>query len=307
MMFLRENIVLRQQINMAFKSIVKNILSLSGIDVRKANEGLAGHSIRRALSENGLCDMVSQLRKIVPDISNQEESERDFFNAYWELKRRGLQSFQCSLMIKALSFLTSSEITVVDIGDSAGTHMLYLKELAKEQFTINTLSVNLDPNAIEKIKARGLMALLCRAEDVDMEGYKVDMFTSFEMVEHLHNPAIFFHRLATKTNCKTMVITVPYLKRSRVGLHHIRNNSYEVACAENEHVFELSPEDWTLLMLHAGWKVVYSEINYQYARKLPLISQLFSWYWKKTDYEGFWGAILEKDTTFSDRYMDWEN
>ncbi|MHB9156374.1 MAG: hypothetical protein ACYC5N_11930 [Endomicrobiales bacterium] len=29
-------------------------------------------------------------------------------------------------------------------------------------------------------------------------------------------------------------------------------------------------------------------------------------YWRKTEFEGFWGAILEKEAAFSDRYRDWE-
>jgi len=29
-------------------------------------------------------------------------------------------------------------------------------------------------------------------------------------------------------------------------------------------------------------------------------------YWKKVDYEGFYGAILLKDTYWRDLYKDWE-
>ncbi len=243
----------------------------------------------------------------MPDISNQESSEKDKFNDYLELKRRSLQAFQCKMMLKALEGLPHGNLTVADIGDSAGTHMLYLKELSKGKYDIDTISVNLDPRAVEKIRARGLRAILCRAEELDMGEKKVDLFTSFQMVEHLHNPAIFFRRLAKKSPCKTMVITVPYLKNSRVGLHHIRSRSWKPVFAEDVHVFELSPEDWTLLLLHSGWKVVYDEIYYQYPRKIPAISTALSWYWKKLDFEGFWGAILEKDTTLSDCYKDWED
>jgi hypothetical protein len=292
---------------MLAQSIIKHILSFLGLDAGKVNEKLAYFSIRLAILEKKSTDSIKQLRAIVPDISDQESSGKDVFNTYWELKRRAMHSFQCVLMLKALEHFDSARLTIVDIGDSAGTHMLYLKKLAEGRFNIDTLSVNLDPNAIEKIKTKGLKALLCRAEDLDMDGCPVDLFTSFEMVEHLHNPAIFFRRLAKKNACGRMVITVPYMKQSRVGLHNIRNNSHNTLYAENEHIFELNPEDWTLLMIHAGWRVVHSRIYYQYPRKLPIISQLLSLYWKKTDYEGFWGAILEKDATFSDRYLDWED
>lgn len=100
--------------------------------------------------------------------------------------------------------------------------MLYLKELTKDSFEIKTLSINIDQRAIEKIKARGLDAMLCRAEKLDLGNEKVDLFTSFEMVEHLHNPAIFFRRLTKRPGHDKILITVPYMKNSRVGLCHIR-------------------------------------------------------------------------------------
>ena len=203
--------------------------------------------------------------------------------------------------------LKKKRLRVVDVGDSAGTHMMYLKELLGPEREVDTISVNLDPRAIEKITSRGLKACLCRAEDLQFtDGEGIDLTTSFEMVEHLHNPAIFFRRMALRLPCNRMLITVPYLKRSRVGLHSIRNQSTKSVFAEDEHIFELSPEDWTLLMLHAGWKVVHDEIYYQYPQKIPVVSPVLSRYWRRIDFEGFWGAILERDRAYSDLYKDWE-
>lgn len=285
----------------------RKAISACGLEPREIVELISRWSIRAALSQNGYRELVGKLREIVPDISNQESSEKETFNDYWELKRRALQAFQCTMMLRALERFPSGNLIVADIGDSAGTHMLYLKELAKDKFEIDTISVNLDPRAIEKIRARGLTAILSRAEDLDLGEKHIDLFTSFQMVEHLHNPANFFRRIAKRSACNRMVITLPYLKNSRVGLHHTRNKTNKPFFAEDEHIFELSPADWTLLLLHAGWRVAYSEIYYQYPRRLPVVSQILSWYWRTTDYEGFWGAILERDTTFSDLYQDWED
>ena len=287
------------------KKSVKSILRVFGIEMVKIIKVISQWSVRMALIAAGFGAMVDRLRTIVPDISNQEEGGREVFNDYWELKRRSLQAFQCFLMMEAIKTLPAGELTVVDIGDSAGTHMLYLKELTKGKHVIDTISVNLDPRAIKKIKARGLKAILCRAEDLDLGGKGVDLFTSFEMVEHLHNPAIFFHNLSKSSSCRKMVVTVPYLRQSRVGLHHLKLEGREKVFAEDVHVFELSPNDWTLLFLHSGWRVVYSKIYYQYPRKWLLGSWLLSLYWRITDFEGFWGVILGKDNTFSDLYQDW--
>ena len=291
------------------RDIVKYIFNILRIKPEKIYElyykKLSKWSIKMCIAENVYGVLLEKLRTIVPDISNQEEGEKDSFNDYWELKRRALQAFQCSLMLKALEYFSGNNLMVVDIGDSAGTHMLYLKALTKERYCINTISVNLDPRAIEKIERRGLKALHCRAEELDLKDRHIDMCTSFQMVEHLHNPAVFFHNLAKKSTCNKLVITIPYVKKSRVGLYHLRSGSKKNIFAEDEHIFELSPEDWRLLILHAGWKVIYNRVYYQYPRRWPIVSGMFASYWRKNDFEGFWGAILEKDTTFSDRYKDW--
>jgi len=290
------------------KKALKGTLSDLGLDTGSINQRIGLWSIKSALEERGLGDLVGRLREIAPDISGQEETEDAEFNEYWETKRRALHAFQCSLMMKALRPAAGKEITVVDIGDSAGTHMTYLKKLTENRFKVNTLSVNLDAKAVEKIKKRGLEAVRCRAEDISIGERDVDLFTSFEMVEHLHDPAIFFRRLAKNTKGKKMLITVPYLRQSRVGLYYVRNGARrgKPSCAESEHIFELSPADWSLLLLHSGWKVAHGEVYYQYPRNWFCFSAALSVYWKSVDFEGFWGAILEKDTSISDLYRDWE-
>jgi len=289
------------------KAIVKKFLTSLGIKPAAAVERIGQWSIGRALAQSGLNAMTARLEAIVPDISGQYSREEEHGD-YWQIKVRGLHAFQTALMLKALEETTSGDLTVVDIGDSAGTHMLYLANLAGDGRKLETISVNLDPRAVAKIAAKGLKAILCRAEDLDLGPERaVDLFTSFEMVEHLHNPAIFFRRLAKKSRGNLMAITVPYLKKSRVGLYHIRNPSHARIFAEDEHIFELSPQDWTLLLLHSGWKVARSEVYYQYPRKIPILSLILACFWRHVDYEGFWGAILEKDTSLSDLYQDWED
>ena len=266
-------------------------------------------SIRAAIRQQGMGNGIKKLCTLVPDISNQEARESLVFDDFWDLKRRGMHAFQCRLMLQALNNFQKPEMSVADIGDSAGTHMIYLRELTKNNLVLNTVSINLDPRAIKKIKERGLEAILKRAEEItseDLGGREIDLFTSFQMVEHLHNPALFFRRLAKQISCNFIVITVPLLRKSRVGLHSIREGMSEKIFAEDEHIFELSPEDWTLLLLHAGWHVKESSRYYQYPRHLPLVSYLFWKLWEHKDFEGFWGAILEKDTTVSDLYQDWE-
>lgn len=287
-------------------ALLKEKLKFYGIDIVPIALSLREFSLKKAVRENEWGSSIEELKRIVSDedIVNQEFSEKTD-TPVARLKRRALHWFQCSLMLKALEGISSRELTVVDIGDSVGTQMRYLKGLTKDKFDVDTISVNLDERAIERIKARGMKAIHSRAEDLDLGDKKIDLFTSFQMVEHLHNPSIFFRRLAKKSKGNRILLTVPYLKRSRVGLHHIRNSFFKPIRAEEEHIFELSPKDWSLLMLHSGWKVAHSEIYYQYPRR-SLLRWFWKMFWRATDYEGFWGAILEKDTKISDYYQDWE-
>jgi len=287
------------------KDKIKNYLKHRGITPEGLLHGIAFYSLKLALVQQGLDRLIDTLRQIVPDISQQEAGTKETFNPYWEYKRRGLQAFQSALMLRALKGYAKRNLSVADIGDSAGTHMLYLKNLANKLcYQIDSVSVNLDPRAIDKIRSRGLKAILCRAENLELP-QNVDLAVSFQMIEHLHNPIAFLRRLATRTNCDRLVITSPFLPRSRVGLYHARKNNGKRFFAEDEHIFELSPGDWSLLMLFSGWKIVYQDIYYQYPRGYPLLSQLLGLFWRRTDFAGFWGAILERDDSLSSLYQDW--
>jgi len=289
------------------RGLLKAIMHLVGQMPVVFVEKVSHWSLWCALRQQGRIGLVSRLREIEPDLTNQEDEalKGQPHGEYSDLKRRGLQTFQCELMQREVSRLPNQQLTVADIGDSAGTHMLYLRHLVGDSHKLDTVSVNLEERAVEKIRARGFKAVLGRAEDLDLGGTLVDLFTSFEMVEHLHNPAIFLRRLARRAGRARLLLTVPFLRRSRVGCHNVRWGNHGVIRAGDEHIFELSPADWKLLFLHSGWRVVHEDIYYQYPR-LPILDMPLAWFWRKNDFEGFWGASLEIDATFADRYMDWE-
>jgi len=131
-----------------------------------------------------------------------------------------------------------------------------------------------------------------------------DVFLCFEILEHLMNPCLFLYELCEKTDAKFLVITVPYLKNSRVGLHHIRNKKEENVNAENTHIFELSPRDWKLIMKHSGWQIEKGKIYLQYPKWS--LYRLTKFLWRKYDFEGFYGLILTKDNTWSSKYTAWQ-
>lgn len=279
------------------KQVIKKIL----------NKAILNSNTNR--NENRL---ANRLMEIVPDISNQYTTTTIDMKDELLVNRVYCQhAFQMSIALKTIELFiaknTSDIVTVVDIGDSAGTHLIYLQELMKDQsLSINALSVNLDKIAVEKIKSKGLNAICCRAEElhtVEGGGIKADIFMSFEMLEHLFDPISFLHSMATKAECEYFVITVPYLTKSRVGMHHIRQNLKEDRLAENTHIFELCPEDWDLIFQFSGWEIVYSDRYTQYPKSGIL--NLTKYIWRKFDFDGFYGVILKRNLEISNRYRDW--
>lgn len=279
-----------------------------------AFEEAQARSLRAAAREQRLAGLSERLAEIVPDLTGQYTTfalDREALR----LKVRVQHAFQVRLALAAVDRIVrehpGERLTIVDIGDSAGTHLMYLKALlaADPRLTgtgFECLSVNLDPAAVERIRARGLRALLCRAEDLmEREGVDGTLLLSFEMIEHLTDPVSFLDAVSRRSNCRYFAVTVPYLRNSRVGLHHIRQGEPRAVYPENTHIFELSPADWGLLFRHAGWEVA-EEVIY---RQFPRWSfwRVMQPAWRAFDFEGFYGAILRRNRVWAECYAGERN
>lgn len=265
--------------------------------LRRAKEGLFLRSLVAAGREQGLDALVEQLDALggVEEQYTTHKIEGDY------LRRKVLQqnAFQVAF---TLPELPAGEGLVVDIGDSSGRHIQALKAAApgcRARF----LSANLDPAAVAKIRAKGLEAVEARAEDLAAEGLEAEVFMLFETLEHMPNPFKFLHDLSSKSRCRRLVLTVPYVRQSRLGLHHIRAGMTGKVGAEKVHLFEFSPEDLKLLFAHTGWKIERERIYLQYPRRSPLSASKAAW--RKYDFEGFYGASLSRDDSWSSLYEDW--
>jgi hypothetical protein len=285
---------MKKNLKKLLKFLVYELLTMS---LRASNKSRKEDEIRNILI------------KSVPDLSKQYTTF-EITSPYVFENLRCMHSFQVSLIIKTLDLFSCAslnrEVTIVDIGDSSGTHLKYLKDLVVENkldWKLNLLSVNLDPVAIEKIKRRGINAIECRAENLIEQGIKADIFLSFEMLEHLFDPINFLHDISSKTDCSYFAITVPFLRQSRVGMIYLRKGDLRETCAENVHIFELSVEDWRLIFKFSGWEIVAEDIYLQYPRYSFL--RLTKHLWKWLDFEGFYGVILRRNSEASEKYKSW--
>lgn len=289
-------------------STVKRAAAWVGIDAGRLYQDLSARSLDAAIAEQDLAELAAQLRRILPDVSDQYTTDFDptEYERYWERKLRGLHAFQVLCMLDAVGALGRKGLILADIGDSCGNHALYLKALAGEGTIDRVVSVNLDPVAVDKVRAKGGDAVLCRAEEMDLEGIRPDLFMSFEMVEHLTDPVRFLHRLAERGCADYLLLSVPLSRKSRFGGHHLRMPADKMPAAmtaEEVHVYEFSPEDWLLLCRFAGWKPVFVRRYHQYPRR--------SWLratrplWEKLDFEGFFAVLLRRDLDVARRYTAW--
>lgn len=262
---------------------------------------LLERSLRSAVREQGLAGLYARLERIVPDIKRQY-TRVELGGGWPTVKTRGHHAFQISLAMKAMDLVCpgASGLVIADIGDSAGTHLLYLESLYP---SIKVFGVNMDPAAVERIKARGVPAVLARAEDLPSLSMEADIYLAFELLEHLNDPVDFLHSLSGMRRCRALVISVPFIRASRVGLQHLRREERRRVYAENTHMFELSPGDWGLLFRHAGWKVIYDKVYLQYPRRGPL--RMMKRTWEEIDFEGSYGAVLVRDQEWSSLYADW--
>jgi hypothetical protein len=274
---------------------------------KRVREFLLIKSLEKSNKQRGENDLKERLSVIIPDLKDQYTTFTiDKNDRYLVEKVRCQHAFQMTTLLKAIKLLPNKkkEIVIVDIGDSSGTHMLYLSELLKEyDIQAKTLSVNIDPIAIDKIRKRGLDAILCKAEDLHEHNIDADIFISFQMIEHLFDPISFLNKISTETGCDYFVITVPYVIKSRVGLEHIRNNTRDDVFAESIHIFELCPDDWDLIFQFSGWKILHNDRYTQYP-KVGILN-LTKYEWRHFDFDGFYGVILERDPGIMNQYKSW--
>ena len=126
-------------------------------------EPLLLRSLESAVREQGLYALREKLRGVVGDLSDQYTHTK-VADPYIECKVRNMHAFQISLVQEIIGQFQSP--VIVDIGDSSGTHLRYVQGLFSEGRDIRTLSVNLDAQAVARIKARGMEAIHARAEDL---------------------------------------------------------------------------------------------------------------------------------------------
>lgn len=192
-------------------------------------------------------------------------------------------------------------VTFADIGDSDGSVRYLLSKMYADS-ELDSIGLNLQAQAVAKMKKLGLKAICENAMDLSDKEMSFDIVSVFETLEHLSDPIGFLKSMSKIVN-KELIISVPYLRKSRVGLQYLNKNWPEEvkSTIENQHIFELSPTDWKKLMIHSGWKIQKEKIIKAYPR-LSYHRLILEPYWRYMSFDGFWFVSLTKDNTISRNY-----
>lgn len=220
-----------------------------------------------------------------------------------EARIRFLVAAECAFVEHDLSSVLAANgnCSYADIGDSDGSVRVVMEELLGKQ-QLQTVGINLQPGVVKRMQERGLDAICEDAIDVGHRGTRYDVVSLFETLEHLPDPIGFLQEISSVVEHR-LILSVPYIRSSRLGLLYLEDDwpSEQAATIENVHIFELSPRDWRKVFRHAGWRVEREAVFKQFPGSGPM-KWLLSWYWRRTSFEGFYFASLVRDTLKASRY-----
>lgn len=272
--------------------------------IRKIFKSISKKSILAAKEADSEFSKIWDLSlKIIPDTLLGDHFVCTVLTDEAKLRMRYLicgEVFFSGGVIKAL-FSDEKHCSCLDVGDCDGAMRLLLREYLRD-FSLDSLGINLQLEAVEKIRQKGLPAECIDAMEFGKTGREYDIVSIFETLEHLPNPLGFLENIHGAVRHR-LIISVPFVHQSRVSLRYLDKNwdKNKVPTIENTHIFELSPLDWDKIFRHTGWRIEQQWRLEQFPKSgfLRLIMQQA---WKKISFGRFWFVCLTKDMTYQKRF-----
>ena len=141
---------------------------------------------------------------------------------------------------------------VLDVGDTDG---LMLKHLGK-----GGTGFNLAPDAVERIRANGVEAVLGDAHGLPFADGEFDCVLCFETLEHVESPHQLLTELARVTRPGGRVfVSIPWVPATRV---HPRDPELPRGHA---HVFEFSRDDFAAVVTHTPLTITWESVAEMFA------------------------------------------
>lgn len=270
--------------------------------IRSSFEMISKRAVLKAISQNQATkELWNFSLDILSDLSNHYATVRLSEEA--EMRVRMLICCQVIFLKKIIDNMPNnkSTITYLDIGDSDGSVRLLLERLY-DKLSLDSIGINLQQQAVDNIKQRGLNAECIDAMDLCNQKRSYDIVSVFETLEHLPNPIGFLENIHPIVNNR-LIISVPLIVRSRVSLGYLNQNWPQslVPTIANNHIFELNPQDLTKIFWHTGWEVEHKWKVRTFPEHGPL-NWVMKLAWRRMSFEGWYFVSLMKNDKFSSKY-----
>lgn len=147
-----------------------------------------------------LCDVCDTLFvnprppfKLLANFYTQSPSTQFWINEFFKpvAEARRIKMFRPRAEYVAQKFGSDPEWVVGDIGAGFG---LFLEELSKIRPSAKMVAIEPSKEMSEICKLKGFEVLPCALENVNGWDEKFDLLTSFELFEHLYDPAMFLRK-----------------------------------------------------------------------------------------------------------------
>ena len=163
------------------------------------------------------------------------------------------QLFEVTRALRRRVGLAAATGRVLDAGASDG---LFLETLAATW----GLGYNLLEACAIQIQKDGWLACRGDIEALPFRDQSFDVVVCCETLEHVPNPIRALSEFARICRGR-LYLTIPWVAATRV-----RPRSGVSPSVDTGHVFELSPRDFTRILSHTPWRLVYSEVVHIFPR-----------------------------------------
>jgi 2-polyprenyl-3-methyl-5-hydroxy-6-metoxy-1,4-benzoquinol methylase len=220
-----------------------------------------------------------------------------------EARIRFLVAAECAFVHQEIDEIIKRKgtCTYADIGDSDGSVRVVMESIFKKP-VLSTVGINLQQKVVDRMKNAGMNAICGDASEIGDKGERFNIVSLFETMEHLPDPIGFLKKISSVVEDR-LVISVPYLRKSRVGLQYTEGQwpVDRAVTVETVHIFELCPEDWNKIFRHSGWKIERQSIVKMFPEG-GYLDFILGKYWRMMSFEGFYFVSLKKDQTISSKY-----
>ena len=161
---------------------------------------------------------------------------------------RVLYFHSCLIKVLTEKFPTQvhKKVRILDVGDSDGLILKYVKTFLCGEAAV--VGLNFEAKCADNIKHNGVNAIQGDAHYLPFKDDSFDFVFCFETLEHLENPILVLQNLKKIVTGKIFLSIPNFGRETRI---------YPKLDAQEYHIFEFSPADFSKILSHANLKACF--------------------------------------------------